>query len=269
MCGAPTVLNMMVQEARTRNFRLDRRVDVLTGGAPPPSAVIAGMESAGFRITHVYGLTETYGPSVVGPWDSSWDGLPLEERARLKARQGVRHQTLEHLSVCHPETLEPVPSDGQTAGEVMFRGNIVMKGYLDDPAATERAFAGGLFHSGDVAVITPDGSLQITDRSKDIIISGGENISSVEVESVLFRHPHVLEAAVVARPDALWGETPCAFVTLKVGAPAVSAEDVIAYCRGQLAHFKCPKTIVFSELPKTSTGKVQKFVLRERARALG
>jgi fatty-acyl-CoA synthase len=269
LCGAPTVLNSMVQEGRARSFSLDRQVTVLTGGAPPPSAVIAGMESVGFRITHVYGLTETYGPSVVGPWDNAWDALPLEERARLKARQGVRHQTLEHLSVRHPETLEPVPEDGQTAGEVMFRGNIVMKGYLDDPAATERAFAGGLFHSGDVAVITPDGSLQITDRSKDIIISGGENISSVEVESVLFRHPHVLEAAVVARPDTHWGETPCAFVTLKAGAPAISAEDVIAHCREQLAHFKCPKTIVFSDLPKTATGKVQKFVLRERARALG
>jgi fatty-acyl-CoA synthase len=269
LCGAPTVLNSMVQEGRARGFTLDRCVTVLTGGAPPPSAVIAGMESAGFRITHVYGLTETYGPSVVGPWDNAWDALPLEERARLKARQGVRHQALEHLSVRHPESLEPVAEDGQTAGEVMFRGNIVMKGYLDDPAATERAFAGGLFHSGDVAVVTPDGSLQITDRSKDIIISGGENISSVEVESVLFRHPHVLEAAVVARPDAHWGETPCAFVTLKAGAPALTAEDVIAHCREQLAHFKCPKTIVFSELPKTATGKVQKFVLRERARALG
>jgi fatty-acyl-CoA synthase len=258
----------MVQEARARKLTLTRRVDVLTGGAPPPSAVIAGMESAGFRITHVYGLTETYGPSVVGPWDSAWDARPLEERARLKARQGVRHQTLEHLSVCDPETLAPVPSDGATAGEVMFRGNIVMKGYLDDPEATERAFQGGLFHSGDVAVITPEGSLQITDRSKDIIISGGENISSVEVEGVLFRHEHVLEAAVVARPDEVWGETPCAFVTLKPGVPEVTSEQIIVFCREHLAHFKCPKTIVFSELPKTSTGKVQKFVLRERARAL-
>jgi fatty-acyl-CoA synthase len=268
MCGAPTVLNMMVQEARARKLTLTRRVDVLTGGAPPPATIIAGMESAGFRVTHVYGLTETYGPSVVGPWDSSWDTLPLEERARLKARQGVRHQTLEHLSVCHPETLVPVPEDGATAGEVMFRGNIVMKGYLDDPEATARAFQGGLFHSGDVAVITPEGSLQITDRSKDIIISGGENISSVEVESTLFRHEHVLEAAVVARPDTLWGETPCAFVTLKADAPSVGEEEIIAFCREQLAHFKCPKTVVFSELPKTSTGKVQKFVLRERARQL-
>jgi fatty-acyl-CoA synthase len=268
MCGAPTVLNMMVQEARARQLTLTRRVDVLTGGAPPPSAIIAGMESAGFRITHVYGLTETYGPSVVGPWDSAWDARPLEERAQLKALQGVRHQTLEHLSVRHPETLVPVPNDGETAGEVMFRGNIVMKGYLDDPAASRRAFEGGLFHSGDVAVVTREGSLKITDRSKDIIISGGENISSVEVESVLFRHEHVLEAAVVARPDELWGETPCAFVTLKQGAPELSGEQIIAFCRAHLAHFKCPKTIVFSELPKTSTGKVQKFVLRERARSL-
>ena len=268
MCGAPTVLNMMMQEARARKLTLMRKVDVLTGGAPPPSAIIAGMEERGFCITHVYGLTETYGPSVVGPWNPSWDALPLEERARLKARQGVRHQTLEQLTVCHPESLEPVPHDGSTVGEVMFRGNIVMKGYLDDPEATRRAFEGGLFHSGDVAVIQPDGTLQITDRSKDIIISGGENISSVEVESVLFRHPHVLEAAVVARPDSLWGETPCAFVTPKQGAPTLTAEEIILFCRAELAHFKCPKTVVFSELPKTSTGKVQKFVLRERARAL-
>jgi fatty-acyl-CoA synthase len=269
LCGAPTVLNMIVQEVRARRLTLARRVDVLTGGAPPPSAIIAAMEDAGFRITHVYGLTETYGPSVVGPWDAAWDALPLEERAQRKARQGVRHQTLEHLSVRDPETLQPVPHDGVSAGEVMFRGNIVMKGYLDDPAATEKAFQGGLFHSGDVGVVHPDGTLQITDRSKDIIISGGENISSVEVESVLYRHPLVLEAAVVARPDALWGETPCAFVALKPGAPALPAQDIIAFCRQHLAHFKCPTSVVFSELPKTATGKVQKFVLRERARALG
>jgi fatty-acyl-CoA synthase len=268
LCGAPTVLNMLVQEARARELVLPRKVDVLTGGAPPPATIIAGMESAGFRITHVYGLTETYGPSVVGPWDAAWDALPLEERAQKKARQGVRHQTLEHLSVRDPDTLLPVASDGASAGEVMFRGNIVMKGYLDDPEATERAFRGGFFHSGDVGMVHPDGSLQITDRSKDIIISGGENISSVEVESVLYRHPHVLEAAVVARPDATWGETPCAFVALKPGAPALAAEDIISFCRERLAHFKCPSSVVFSELPKTATGKVQKFVLRERARAL-
>jgi fatty-acyl-CoA synthase len=264
LCGAPTVLNMIVQEVRAKRLTLARRVDVLTGGAPPPSAIIAAMEDAGFRVTHVYGLTETYGPSVVGPWDAAWDALPLEERAQRKARQGVRHQTLEHLSVCDPETLQPVPHDGVSAGEVMFRGNIVMKGYLDDPAATEKAFQGGLFHSGDLGVVHPDGTLQITDRSKDIIISGGENVSSVEVESVLYRHPHVLEAAVVARPDALWGETPCAFVALKRGAPALPAQDIIEFCRQHLAHFKCPTSVVFSELPKTATGKVQKFVLRER-----
>jgi fatty-acyl-CoA synthase len=269
LCGAPTVLNMIVQEVRARKLRLSRRVDVLTGGAPPPAAIIAGMEDAGFRITHVYGMTETYGPSVVGPWDAAWDALPLEERAQRKARQGVRHQTLEHLSVRDPRTLEPVPHDGATPGEVMFRGNIVMKGYLDDPVATEKAFEGGLLRSGDVGVVHPDGTLQITDRSKDIIISGGENISSVEVESVLYRHPHVLEAAVVARPEAHWGETPCAFVALKPSAPALSAEDLIAYCRDHLAHFKCPTRVVFGELPKTATGKVQKFLLRERARALG
>jgi fatty-acyl-CoA synthase len=266
--AAPTVLTMVVHEAGQRARPLPRRVDVITGGAPPPAAVIAGMEQAGFRITHVYGLTETYGPSVLGVWADAWDGLPLEERARLKSRQGVRHPCLEHLSVRHPETLEPVPSDGVSAGEVMFAGNLVMKGYLDDPEATQKAFAGGVFHSGDIAVVHPNGSVQITDRAKDVIISGGENISSVEVEAVLFRHPHVLEAAVVARPDPTWGETPCAFVALKPGAPALGADELIAYCREQLAHFKCPRCVVFGDLPKTATGKVQKFLLRERARML-
>jgi fatty-acyl-CoA synthase len=226
------------------------------------------MEELGFRITHVYGLTETYGPSVLGVWDASWDVLPLAERARLKARQGVRHPCLEQLSVRHPESLVPVPHDGVTAGEVMFAGNLVMKGYLDDAPATEKAFEGGMFHSGDIAVVHPNGSIQITDRAKDVIISGGENISSVEVEGVLFRHPHVLEAAVVARPDSIWGETPCAFVSLKPGAPAVSAEELIAFCRAELAHFKCPRHVVLGDLPKTATGKVQKFLLRERARLL-
>jgi len=268
MCGAPTVLNMIVQEARARNLRLEKPVTVIVGGAPPPAAIIQAMEDAGFHIVHVYGLTETYGPAVLGTWDEAWDDLPIEERARLKSRQGVRYPTLEHLSVRHPETLEPVPADGKTPGEVMFRGNIVMKGYLDDPEASEKAFAGGYFHSGDVAVLHPDGAIQITDRSKDVIISGGENISSVEVEGVLFRHPSILEAAVVARPDEKWGETPCAFVTLKPSAPHPSEKDVIDFCRDHLAHFKCPKTIVFGELPKTATGKVQKFVLRERARSL-
>jgi fatty-acyl-CoA synthase len=243
-------------------------VQAITGGAPPPAAVIAGMEHAGFAITHVYGLTETYGPSVLGVWDSAWDGLPLDERSKLKARQGVRHPCLEHLSVRHPETLEEVPPDGKTAGEVMFAGNLVMKGYLDDEAATQQAFRGGVFHSGDIAVVHANGSIQITDRAKDVIISGGENISSVEVEGVLFRHPHVLEAAVVARPDVTWGETPCAFVALKPGAPALADHDIIAFCRAELAHFKCPKHVVFGDLPKTATGKVQKFLLRERAQRL-
>jgi fatty-acyl-CoA synthase len=266
--GAPTVLNMLVQEAAHRAQPLPRRVQAITGGAPPPAAVIAGMEHAGFAITHVYGLTETYGPSVLGVWDSAWDGLPLDERSKLKARQGVRHPCLEHLSVRHPETLEEVPPDGKTAGEVMFAGNLVMKGYLDDEAATQQAFRGGVFHSGDIAVVHANGSIQITDRAKDVIISGGENISSVEVEGVLFRHPHVLEAAVVARPDVTWGETPCAFVALKPGAPALADHDIIAFCRAELAHFKCPKHVVFGDLPKTATGKVQKFLLRERAQRL-
>ncbi len=267
LCGAPTVLNAIVQECERRDLSLKTPVLVLTGGAPPPASIIGAMEARGFRIVHVYGLTETYGPSVVNVWHDEWDALPLAERAKLKARQGIKHQALEGLSVRHPDTMQPVPADGVTAGEVMFRGNIVMKGYLDDPAATAKAFEGGWFHSGDVGVVHPDGVLQITDRSKDIIISGGENISSIEVENVLYRHPQVLEAAVVARPDATWGETPCAFVTLKPAAN-VSAEELIAFCRVEMAHFKCPKHVLFGELPKTATGKVQKFVLRERARAL-
>ena len=268
-CGAPTVLNMIVQESPKRATALTRVVDVSTGGAPPPAAILSAMEKAGFRVTHLYGLTETYGPAVFNSWQESWNGLPADERAAKNARQGVRGPTLERLTVRNPETLEECPHDGSTVGEVMFAGNIVMKGYLADPAATERAFRGGYFHSGDLGVMHPDGYIQLTDRSKDIIISGGENISSIEVESTLFRHPHVLEAAVVARPDPVWGETPCAFVTLKPGAPAVTAEELIAFCRSQIAHFKCPKHVVFAELPKTSTGKVQKFVLRERAKREG
>ncbi len=264
LCGAPTVLNAIVQEGEARGLSLAHRVHVLTGGAPPPASIIGAMESRGFRIVHVYGLTETYGPSVVSVWQPEWDALPLDARANLKARQGIRHQVLEALSVRDPDTLQEVPHDGITPGEIMFRGNIVMKGYLDDPEATARAFAGGFFHSGDVAVVHPDGVLQITDRSKDIIISGGENISSIEVESVLYRHPAVLEAAVVARRDPKWGETPCAFVALKPDARA-SAEELVAFCRANLSHFKCPKHVVFGELPKTATGKVQKFILRERA----
>jgi fatty-acyl-CoA synthase len=242
-------------------------IKVGTAGAAPPAAVIAGMEQLGFHVTHLYGLTETYGPSVVCAWHDEWDALPLPERAKLKSRQGVRYQVLEALTVMDPATMQPTPRDGKTMGEVMFRGNVVMKGYLKNPKATREALAGGWFHSGDLAVMHPDGYIEIRDRSKDIIISGGENISTIEVEGVLYQHPAIMEAAVVARPDAKWGETPCAFVTLKPGKTA-TAEEIIAYCRQNLAHFKCPRHVVFSDLPKTSTGKIQKFVLRDKAKAV-
>jgi fatty-acyl-CoA synthase len=238
---------------------------MMTAGAAPPAAVIEGMEGLGFRITHVYGLTESYGPAVVCAWHDEWDERPAAERARLKARQGVTYPVLEGLTVADPASLAPVPADGATMGEIFMRGNIVMKGYLKNPDATEEAFAGGWFHSGDLGVMHPDGYIELKDRSKDIIISGGENISTIEVEDVLYRHPAVLEAAVVARPDPMWGETPCAFVTLKPEAEA-SAEDIIAFCRTHLAHFKAPRTVIFGPLPKTSTGKIQKFMLRERAK---
>jgi fatty-acyl-CoA synthase len=241
-------------------------VKMMTAGAAPPAAVIQGMEQRGFHITHVYGLTETYGPSTVCAWHDEWDALGGDERARLKSRQGVAYPVLDGLMVADPETLAPLPPDGATMGEVFMRGNIVMKGYLKNPRATEEAFAGGWFHSGDLAVAHPDGYIEIKDRSKDIIISGGENISTIEVEDVLYRHPAVLEAAVVARPDERWGETPCAFVTLKQDG-AATADDIFAFCRAHMAHFKAPRTVLFGPLPKTSTGKVQKFVLRERAKS--
>jgi fatty-acyl-CoA synthase len=244
---------------------LDRRIEMMTAGAAPPAAVIEGMEGLGFHITHVYGLTEVYGPAVVCAWHDEWDELPAAERARLKARQGVTYPVLEGLMVADPASLAPVPADGATMGEIFMRGNIVMKGYLKNPGATEEAFAGGWFHSGDLGVMHPDGYIELKDRSKDIIISGGENISTIEVEDVLYRHPAVVEAAVVARTDPMWGETPCAFVTLKPETEA-SAEDIIAFCRTHLARFKAPRTVIFGPLPKTSTGKIQKFMLRERAK---
>jgi fatty-acyl-CoA synthase len=262
LCGAPVVMNTLLH---ARNRPLDRPVDMMTAGAAPPAAVIGGMERLGFRIAHVYGLTEVYGPAVICAWHDEWDALPAEERARLRARQGVQYPVLDGLMVAEPDSLAPVPPDGMTMGEVFMRGNIVMKGYLKNPAATEEAFAGGWFHSGDLGVAHPDGYIEVKDRSKDIIISGGENISTIEVEDVLYRHPAVMEAAVVARPDPNWGETPCAFVTLKDGASADPAE-IIAFCRERLAHFKTPRHVVFGPLPKTSTGKIQKFVLRERAK---
>ncbi|MBW0159425.1 acyl-CoA synthetase [Sedimentimonas flavescens] len=265
-CGAPIVLNMLANAPdELKDF--SHKVKVMTAGASPPAAVIEKMEAMGVEVTHVYGLTETYGPSVVCAWKGHWDDRKPEERARLKARQGVKNVALSGLMVADPTTLEPVPSDGVTMGEIFMRGNNVMKGYLKNPSATDESFNGGWFASGDLGVMHPDGYVELKDRSKDIIISGGENISSVEVEDVLYKHPAVMEAAVVARPDPKWGETPCAFVELKTGQELPEA-DLIAFCRQNMAHFKVPKTIVYGSLPKTSTGKVQKFVLREQAKAL-
>ena len=268
-CGAPVVLNLIIHaaESETRNF--DHTVEVMTAAAPPPAAVLAAMEAAGFSMTHVYGLTETYGPAVICAWHPEWNDLPLAEQAEIKSRQGVQYHMLEDLKVLDPETMNSVQPDALQLGEVMFRGNIVMKGYLKNPKATAEAFAGGWFHSGDLGVLYPDGYIQLKDRSKDIIISGGENISSIEIEDTLYRHPDVLEVAVVARPDNKWGETPCAFVTLKDTAVGVTGQDIINFCREQMAHFKIPKTVIFLELPKTSTGKVQKFRLREKTEAMG
>ena len=265
LCGAPVVMNALLNATRG-TAALPRPVAMMTAGSAPPAAVIGGMEGLGFKITHVYGLTEVYGPSTICAWHDEWDALDADARARLKARQGVAYPVLDGLMVADPDTLAPVPPDGATMGEVFMRGNIVMKGYLKNPKATDDAFAGGWFHSGDLGVMHPDGYIEIKDRSKDIIISGGENISTIEVEDALYRHPAVLEAAVVARPDPQWGETPCAFVTLKDGAAAGEA-DIIAFCRDRMAHFKAPRHVIFGPLPKTSTGKIQKFVLRERAKA--
>ena len=266
-CGAPIVLNMLNNASEDERIPFDHRVEIMTAAAPPPAAVIARIEATGFHVTHVYGLTEVYGPATVCAWHDGWNALPLDEQAALKARQGVPYATLDGLMVADPKALEPVPADGKTMGEVFMRGNSVMKGYLNNPQATEEAFAGGWFHTGDLGVVHADGYIELRDRAKDIIISGGENISTIEVEGALYRHPAVLEAAVVARPDETWGETPCAFVTLKDGANTDEAA-LIDFCRGELAHYKCPKTVVFGALPKTSTGKVQKYVLRERAAAL-
>ncbi len=268
LCGAPIVMNLLLHAppAERRDFG-GRRIHMMTAAAPPPAAVIEGMERLGFDITHVYGLTEVYGPVTVCAWQDAWAGLAPEEQARMKARQGVPYPVFESVMIADPATLVPVAKDGTTMGEVFMRGNVVMKGYFKNPKATAEAFAGGWFHTGDLGVWHPDGYIELKDRSKDIIISGGENISTIEVESVLFRHPAVLEAAVVARPDEKWGETPCAFVTLKPGVQA-SAAEIIAFCRAHLAHFKAPRTVVFGPLPKTSTGKTQKHLLRDRARAL-
>jgi fatty-acyl-CoA synthase len=264
LCGAPIVMATLLNAPDAERRTLAGAVTFLTAAAPPPEAVLAAMNSAGFLVTHLYGLTETYGPAVVNDWHTRWDELTPSEQAAKKARQGVRYLPLEELDVLHPDTLAPVPRDGETMGEVMFRGNVVMKGYFKNKAATEKAFAGGWFHSGDLGVIHPDGYLQLKDRSKDIIISGGENISSIEVEDAIYKHPAVAAVAVVAKPDVKWGETPCAFVELRPGA-TLSADDIIAWCRHHLAGYKCPRYVMFTELPKTSTGKIQKFKLREMA----
>ena len=265
-CGAPIVHQMLINAPDEMKRGIEHKVSALVAAAAPPASMIEGMQKMGFDITHVYGLTETYGPATVCAKHPQWDELPLGEQVRLNGRQGVRYTVEEGLTVMDPETMKPVPADGETMGEIMFRGNITMKGYLKNPKATRDAFAGGWFHSGDLAVMHPDGYVKIKDRSKDIIISGGENISSLEVEDVLYRHPAVMAAAVVARPDDKWGETPYAFVELKPGAE-VSQEELIEFCRGQMAKFKAPRAIVFGELPKTSTGKIQKFVLREKAKS--
>lgn len=263
-CGAPIVHGLLVNAAAGLKEGVPRGVKCMVAGAAPPASMIEGMEEMGFDLTHVYGLTEVYGPATVCAKQDSWAALDIGERARLNARQGVRYHLQRDARVINPETMQPVPMDGETMGEIMFRGNIAMKGYLKNPKATDEAFAGGWFHSGDLAVQYPDGYIKIKDRSKDIIISGGENISSIEVEDVLYRHPAVMAAAVVAKPDPKWGETPCAFVELKPGAE-VTAADIVAHCKLHLAGFKVPRAIVFGELPKTSTGKIQKFELRKQA----
>ena len=268
MCGAPIVLTMLIHAPDDAKLCFDQPVDVATGGAAPPSQVIQNMEDMGFRVTHLYGLTETYGPATVCAWQPHWETLDPDSRTRQMARQGVGYHTMEAVMVADSQNMKPVPSDGETLGEIMVRGNTVMKGYLKNPRASEEAFRGGWFHTGDLAVCHPDGYIEIKDRAKDIIISGGENISSLEIEETLYKHPEIMEAAVVAKNDEKWGETPCAFVTLKPGASDVSADDIIQWCRNNVARFKVPKLVVFGELPKTSTGKIQKFALRERANKL-
>jgi fatty-acyl-CoA synthase len=269
MCGAPIVLNMLVHAPAEAKRPLPLRTKVATGGAAPPAVVIERMEAMGFEVLHLYGTTESYGPSTYCAPMAEWQAMPESERYALMARQGIPNPVIERMMVAEPKSLEPVPRDGVTIGEIMLTSNTLMKGYLKNEPATEEAFAGGFYHSGDIAVWHGNGSIEVKDRSKDIIISGGENISSLEVEEVLYRHPQVMEAAVVARPDEKWGEHPCAFVTLKSGSGAVTAEEIIAFCRANMAHFKVPRTIVFGALPKTSTGKIQKFLLRDRARTLG
>jgi len=268
MCGAPIILNMLVHAPEDVKMTFANPIECATGGAAPPSAVIESMEQMGFKITHLYGLTECYGPSTFCAPKAEWADVTPEDKARDMARQGVRYPTLFEQAVLDPETMTPVAADGETIGELMLKGNTVMKGYLKNEKATNEAFSGGWFHTGDLGVVHPDGYVEIKDRSKDIILSGGENISSLEVEEALYRHPGVMEAAVVARPDDEWGESPCAFVTLKPVTKALSEDDIIQWCKDHLAHFKAPRTVVFGPLPKTSTGKIQKYVLRERAKEI-
>jgi fatty-acyl-CoA synthase len=267
LCGAPVVMSLIISAADNVKHDLGRTVQFFTAAAPPPEKLLADMNTAGFDVTHLYGLTETYGPAVVNDWHQDWSSLPAAEQAALKSRQGVRYLPLEQLDVLDPETMMPVPRDGKTLGEVMFRGNVVMKGYFRNPEASQKAFAGGWFHSGDLGVIHPDGYIQLKDRSKDIIISGGENISSIEVEEALYRHPAVAVAAVVAMPHEKWGETPCAFIELAPG-QQTDADDLRQWCRDQLAAFKVPGRFVFAPVPRTSTGKIQKFALREQAKEI-
>ncbi|MDE4304150.1 acyl-CoA synthetase [Phaeobacter gallaeciensis] len=267
LCGAPIVMSLMISAPAEEQRVLDHGVQFFTAAAPPPEKLLADMKTAGFEVTHLYGLTETYGPAVVNDWHDRWSALPVAQQARLKARQGVRYLPLEGLDVLDPETMQPVPRDGETMGEVMFRGNVVMKGYFRNPEATQKAFAGGWFHSGDLGVVHPDGYLQLKDRSKDVIISGGENISSIEVEEVLYNHPAVAVVAVVAMPHEKWGETPCAYVELASGC-AVETDELRQWCRDRLAPYKVPGAFLLSSIPRTSTGKIQKFVLREQARTL-
>ncbi len=267
LCGAPIVMSTLVNASDAERKSFPQKVRFMAAAAPPPESTLAAMADAGFEVVHVYGLTEVYGPAVVNEWHEEWNGLDSAGRAAKKARQGVRYAPLEDLAVLNPKTMKPVPADGATIGEVMFRGNIVMRGYLKNPKATREALKDGWFHSGDLGVMYPDGYIQLKDRSKDIIISGGENISSIEVEDAIAGHPCVLFVAVVARPDAKWGESPCAFVELRPGATATQ-DEILAFARTRLAKFKMPRMVVFAELPKTSTGKIQKFVLREKAKSL-
>lgn len=265
-CGAPIVLSFIINATQDEKKTFDHKCSVMTAASPPPASVLKSMQEEGFDVTHVYGLTEVYGPAVVCAWKEEWNELGIERQAYLKARQGVTYTMEEDVTVCDPDTMQEVPWDGETMGEVMFRGNIVMKGYLKNPSACDGAFKDGWFHSGDLGVRHADGYIQLKDRSKDIIISGGENISSIEVEDTLYRHPDIAACAVVAKPDVKWGETPCAFIELKPNAPTLTAQDLIQHCRDNMAHYKCPRTVIFQELPKTSTGKIQKFILRDSLR---